>query len=123
MFSKTTKQLQLREQLSEASKGLYSGGSEADATRTCMGFQAGLPFPGETWTDQHLRLVMAASARRLDLRGHATMNSAIAYCPRQRFTIWNGTQAIRQHPRSSGKPTPVARHGDATSMQVECRRH
>jgi hypothetical protein len=58
-----------------------------------------LPFWVEMWdgSDQHVRWVIAASASVTV--GHAAMDAAIANYPDQRFTLRNGIQVIRQHPR------------------------
>jgi hypothetical protein len=49
-------------------------------------------------SDQHVRWVIAASASVAV--GHAAMDAAIANYPDQRFTLRNGIQVIRQHPRT-----------------------
>ena len=58
-----------------------------------------LPFRVEMGdqSDQHIRWVIAASASAAV--GHAALDAAIANYPDQRFTLRNGIQIIRQHPR------------------------
>jgi hypothetical protein len=102
--------LTVLEQLREASKILWGASSAAYfrldellrrlANPNLHDIPRNLPFRVEMWdqSDQHVRWVIAASASVAV--GHAAMDAAIANYPDQRFTLRNGIQVIRQHPRT-----------------------
>ena len=58
---------------------------------------ARLPFRVELWDrhDQHIRLVIAASASVAV--AHTALDATIASYPDQRLTLRNGIQVIREH--------------------------
>jgi hypothetical protein len=97
------------EQLRDASKSLWGASSVAYlrvdemlrqlANPNLHDIPRNLPFRVELWdqSDQHVRSVIAASASVAV--GYGAMDAAIANCPDQRFTLRNGIQVIRQHPR------------------------
>jgi hypothetical protein len=92
-----------------STKGLWGASSEAYfrvdellrqlANPNLHDIPRNLPFRVEMWdgSDQHVRRVIAASASVAV--GHAAMDAAIASYPDQRFTLRNGIQVIRGHPR------------------------